>query len=296
MKKKPNFLIIGAMKCATSTLHEQLALQPNIFMTTLKEPNFFSDDERYHKGIQWYLSHFEQAGENDLCGESSTHYSKLPTYGQTVSRLKTHLPHTKFIYVMRHPIDRLISQYIHEWTQRVIDININEAIYKYPELMNYSKYTMQIEPYIHSFGQHQLLPVFFERLLKYPQQELERICDFIGYSSQPQWQIIDAVNVSQERMRQSAWRDILVEAPILRQIRQNFIPKTFRNKVKNLWTMKTKPQLNSENILYLKSIFNQDLKLLGSWLNIELNCDNYKSKILNEKEIFWQSNHHQDSQ
>ena len=55
MNKTPNFIIIGAMKCATSTLHEQLALQPGIFMSQLKEPNFFSNDEEYEKGWNWYL-------------------------------------------------------------------------------------------------------------------------------------------------------------------------------------------------------------------------------------------------
>mgnify|MGYP000427219719 CR=1 FL=1 len=50
MKKLPNFIIIGAMKCATSSLHEQLNQQPGIFMSELKEPNFFSNDEEYNKG------------------------------------------------------------------------------------------------------------------------------------------------------------------------------------------------------------------------------------------------------
>ena len=82
---------------------------------------------------------------------------------------------------------------------------------------------MQIQPFFETFGQDKVLPVFFERLLKYPQTELERICQFIGYPHQPQWQEIKAVNVSRERMRKSAWRDFLVEAPGLKQIRKHFV-------------------------------------------------------------------------
>lgn len=115
--KGPDFIIIGGMKCATSTLHEQLALQPGIFMTSLKEPNFFSNDEEFAKGMDYYQSLFAGAQPQDLCGESSTHYTKLPTYPDTVKRLAEAFPQTKFIYVMRHPIDRLVSQYIHEWTR-----------------------------------------------------------------------------------------------------------------------------------------------------------------------------------
>jgi len=47
----PDFIIIGAMKSATSTLHEQLRLQSGIFMSTPKEPNFFSDELN-----AWYLT------------------------------------------------------------------------------------------------------------------------------------------------------------------------------------------------------------------------------------------------
>ncbi|MGB3560491.1 MAG: sulfotransferase domain-containing protein, partial [Geitlerinemataceae cyanobacterium] len=117
MDKHPDFLIMGAMKCATSTLHEQLALQPGFFMSELKEPNFFSNDEQYARGMDWYLSLFQGAPEHSLCGESSTHYTKLPTYPNTIDRIGKHLPQVKLIYVMRHPIDRLVSQYVHEWSQ-----------------------------------------------------------------------------------------------------------------------------------------------------------------------------------
>lgn len=51
MNKLPDFIIIGAMKCAASSLHEQLAIQSGIFMTELKEPNFFSDNDQYVQGL-----------------------------------------------------------------------------------------------------------------------------------------------------------------------------------------------------------------------------------------------------
>ncbi|WP_330204097.1 sulfotransferase [Cyanobacterium sp. Dongsha4] len=286
MNKKPDFLIIGAMKSATSTLHEQLALQSGIFMTDLKEPNFFSNDEIYQQGIAWYLSQFQDAQSKDICGESSTHYTKLPTYQHTIERISLHVPDVKFIYVMRHPIDRLISQYIHEWTQRIISININQAIYEYPELIAYSQYSFQLQPYFDTFGRDRVLPVFFERLLKYPQTELERIGKFIGYQSEIKWHDLSAVNVSTERMRKSEWRDFLVEAPILKQIRKSIIPQVVRDRIKSLWTMKEKPHLTPENIKHLQLIFDQDLKVLGEWLGVEINCQNYK-QIVNDFSLNW---------
>jgi hypothetical protein len=280
MQKKPDFIIIGAMKCATSTLHEQLAMQPGLFMSELKEPNFFSNDQEYQKGWDWYLSHFADAQTTDLCGESSTHYTKLPTYPQTIERIAQYLPEAKFIYVMRHPIDRLVSQYIHEVTQKVINIDINRAIYEHPELIDYSRYTMQLEPYFATFGQAKILPIFFERMLNSSQAELTKVGKFINYSGNPTWQEnIDAQNVSSERLMKSAWRDFVVEMPGLKQIRQKFIPKSFRNWVKGFWQMKDKPQLTPQNIEVLQGIFDEDLSKLGNWLGIELNCQNFKEIV-----------------
>ena len=59
----PDFVIIGAMKCGTSTLAAQLGAQDGVFMTTPKEPNFFSDDAVFAQGLPWYESLFEAAAE-----------------------------------------------------------------------------------------------------------------------------------------------------------------------------------------------------------------------------------------
>ena len=270
------------MKCATSSLHEQLNQQPGIFMSELKEPNFFSNDEEYNKGSEWYLSHFEEANINDLIGESSTHYTKLPTYPHTIERLQKYLPDAKFIYVMRHPINRLVSQYIHEWSQRVISVGINESIDPHPELLEYSLYTKQLQPYFDTFGQERVLPIFFERMLTTPQTELERICRFIGYKDQPQWyQELNASNVSNQRMIKSAWRDAIVETPGLKQLRRLLVLKSFRTWVRSLWTIKKKPDLTAENIDRLTVIFDEDLAVLGSWLGVDLTCDNFQETVKN---------------
>lgn len=288
MVQYPNFLVIGAMKCATSSLHEQLALQPGIFMTELKEPNFFSNDEQYEKGFEWYSSLFTPETKDILVGESSTHYTKLPTYPETITRIQQDIPNAlslKFVYVMRHPIDRLVSQYIHEWSQRNIPTgkDINAAIHEYPELIAYSQYSMQLKPYFETFGKNRILPVFFEQLIQQPQVELDRICQFLEYPEKPVWQNLDAQNVSSERMRNSAWRDFLVDAPLLSALRKTLVPKSFRTRIRKLWTLSERPQLSAESIEYLEGIFDQDLALLNAWLGYEaLTCANFKEVIKTE--------------
>lgn len=278
MKRGPDFIVIGAMKCATSTLHEQLARQPGIFMSRPKEPNFFSDEENWSKGIDWYDSLFAPAPPAVLCGESSTHYTKLPTYPQTVCRMVEHLPaHTKFIYVMRHPVDRLISHYIHEWTQRVISSSIDQAIDEHPELVAYSQYALQLQPYLDASGPQRVLPVFFEHLSRCPQTELERICEFIGYGRSPRWHDdASEQNASIERLRVSPMRDAIINMPGVKQIRRAFIPKQAREWVKGFWQMKRRPTISPDRLHKITVIFDRDLATLGNWLGLNLCCENFK--------------------
>ena len=288
MSAMPDFIIIGAMKCATSTLHEQLARQPGIFMSSPKEPCFFSDDDAYARGANWYSSLFIDAPQGALCGESSTHYTKLPTYPATIDRMRCHLnDDAKFIYIMRHPIDRLVSQYVHEWTQRVIATDINDAIDQHPELIAYSKYSMQIEPYVRTFGCERVLPMFFERLTAAPQVELTRAYSFIGHAGAATWDnTLKEQNVSSDRMRKSPARDLVINLPGLKLARQKLVPQSVRDRVKSLWMMKQRPIIAPENEIRLRGIFDEDLARLGQLLGLELTCDNFK-QVARETSPVW---------
>ncbi len=249
-------------------------------MSNPKEPNFFSDEERWQRGMKWYQSLFKSAKPNDICGEASTHYTKLPDYPNTIDRIKQNLNNTKFIYVMRHPIDRLISQYIHEWTRRDINTSLEDAIDRYPRLINYSLYSMQLEPYLESFGPSKILPVFQESLILDPTAVLQRICDFISYNKKVCWDYgRNKKNVSSERLRQNKLRDILVWNPISNEIRRRFIPAKLRNRVKKIWQMKETPQLSNKKTQRLIVVFNADLEKLGKWLGLKLTCDNFSSTV-----------------
>ena len=171
-------------------------------MSTPKEPNFFSDDEIYSRGLSWYKGLFSDAKPDDICGESSTHYTKLPDYPDTIARLKSAVPQPKLIYVMRHPIDRLVSHYIHQWSEGVISCDINRAIDRYPELINYSCYGMQLQPYVQAFGTDALLLLQFDDLKQNKGQTLEKIGIFLGLKQPLRWvESQDRDNVSSQRIR-----------------------------------------------------------------------------------------------
>lgn len=283
----PDFMIIGAMKCATSTLHSQLEAQPGIFMSRPKEPNFFSDADQWARGLDWYRSLFSAAAPGDLCGESSTHYSKLPDLPDALPRLKMHVPHAKLIYIMRHPVDRLISHYGHGWLERSIDGPIEAAIDRHPELIDYGRYAMQIVPWLDAFGPLNILPVFFERLTAYPQSEFERIASFLGYRSTPIWRVdLDGENASGTRLRDSRGRDRIVFNPLVTAIRRHLIPQSIRNRIKRKWQMSDRPMLDEAALARVTAVFDKDLTALGGLLGTPLSCATFKAAVT-EKSLEW---------
>jgi hypothetical protein len=265
----PDFVIIGAMKCGTSTLHAQLAAQEGFFMSEPKEPNFFSNDEIYAKGEAWYRGLFAKAPESALKGESSTHYTKLPTYPKTVERLARLIPRAKLIYVMRDPVERLISHYIHEWSQGVIACPIDEAIDKHPELVAYSRYAYQLEPWIARFGREEILSVLFEKMTAEPDAELKRIGAFLGAKGEVAWKRdLEAQNVSAERIRRFPGYSLIVDNPVATALRRALVPRSLRDRVKANLQMRARPELSADRLSRLKDIFERDrgdfVRLMGT--------------------------------
>ncbi len=74
----PNLIVIGAPKCATTSLHYYLGLHPQISMSRNKELGFFVSELNWPKGIEWYKSNF--TGKARIYGESSTHYASYPFF------------------------------------------------------------------------------------------------------------------------------------------------------------------------------------------------------------------------
>ena len=264
------------MKCATSSLHTQLALHEGIFGTEPKEPNYFSDDEQYHRGVDWYASLFSDAAQNDLAGESSTHYTKLPDYPDTIARMKALLPDVKLVYVMRNPIDRLVSHYIHQWTKNVMRGDIEEAVRRHPELVEYGLYAYQLRPYFDAYGCESVLPVFAAALARDPQGQLERVARHIGYPRPVRWDDeLGRQNVSAERIRRFYGYRLLVDSPPMAFLRRRFVPQALRDVVKKRLTMRKRPVLSHATRERLKRTFDADLHTLSGWLGTDLTCDNF---------------------
>lgn len=238
----PDFIIIGAMKCGTTTLAVDIGAQDGVFFTTPKEPNYFSDDEIFAQGEGWYSGLFDGAGPNDLKGEGSTHYTKLPTHPKTLERMDALPDHCRFIYMIRNPVARAMSHYIHEWTHEVITSAPEAAFDDFPELVDYGRYAWQIAPYIKKFGSERIMLTSLEQFKADPQAELDRIAEFLGH---PGFSHVDvgAQNASADRYKPLPMSKLLVHNPVATFLRRHLVPKSVRERIRKARSIQTHPEL-----------------------------------------------------
>jgi hypothetical protein len=195
---------------------------------------------------------------------------------------------------MRHPIDRLISHYVHEVTTGRITEGIHEAIDRHPELVDYGRYSMQLAPYLSTFGPENVLPVFFRRLVRNPQAEFERMGRFLDYPERLQWdETLKPQNVGSERLRHSTLREILVRAPVLTTIRRKVLPRQWTESIKSLWRTPTdRPKLSPELVDRLRACYDDDLGQLGEWLGVRLDCGRFYH-LVGDRSLEWSKATHQ---
>ncbi|MEM1066055.1 MAG: sulfotransferase domain-containing protein [Pseudomonadota bacterium] len=261
----PDFLIIGAMKSGTTTLYAQLAAQNGVFMPALKEPNFFSDNAVYSQGLGWYTGLFQDAPEGACLGEASTHYTKLPTYPETVARLANVLPSPKLVYVLRDPVRRAVSQYLHEWSKREVSGDISSAFNENPRLVEYSCYGKQIAPYVEAFGASAVHLTSLERLRASPAEELAAIGAHIRAPEPLEWQSdIAAQNQSGERWRRLPFQRTLVDNPVAEFARRKLIPKSIRTRVREARRVEATPELPEPIRTRIERVFIEDRARLAA--------------------------------
>ena len=281
MNSPPDFVIIGAMKAATSTLHDQLAQQRGIAMSEPKEPCFFSDDEVFARGLEWYGMCLTAAAEGDLRGESSTHYAKLPSLPHAAERLHAHRPDARIVYVLRQPIDRLVSHFMHGWSEGWYGDSIAEAVERDASLVDYGRYAMQLRPWLDRFGADRVLLVAYDVLRSRPQEELDRLGRFLGADSPLIWRDdLGARNVSTERIRQGWFRRWFVDPAWATALRRAAVPKALRTRVREGMQMRQRPTLAEGDRARLAAIFDADLAELSAWIGRPIRCGTFVDAAL----------------
>jgi sulfotransferase family protein len=233
----PNLVVIGGLKCGTTSLHHYLALHPDVAMSRPKELNFFVAELSWELGADWYASHFERG--RAVRGESSPHYTNRPRFAGVAERMRALLGEARIVYVVRDPIDRLLSHYLHNLGGGYDERPIAEALAD--ERSSYwqrSRYAYQLEPYLDAFGRERVAIVTREELWRDRGTTMTRLFGFLdvdpSFSSpefEREWETGAAKGSGGFRLMDRA-----VRLPGLRALDRNFdrLPERLRWAVERL--------------------------------------------------------------
>ena len=188
----PDFLIIGAPKCGTTSLSNALSRHPEIYIPPIKEIGFFSNDKNWQKGREWYASCFEEAEPNAVIGEASPQYLRAQ---EVPGRIAQTCPKARFVALVRNPVERARSHYWfrcwHGTESRSLRMAFEEELGRFPAwsendyLLPPGCYVKHLNRYVERFGRDRLFVLALRKLSSSPQDALDEVQRFLGTPSYP---------------------------------------------------------------------------------------------------------------
>jgi Sulfotransferase domain len=192
---KPNFLIAGAGKAGTTSLHDYLGQHPEVFMSSFKEPNYFVPNYGYNDWDR-YLSLFRGARDEKAVGESSTGYLYCEN---SPSWIKSVLGQVRIILILRNPARRAASLYwwmvregyedaptfaaaLELESSRICDPAFPETCSEFHHSYYYyatGLYTEQVRRFLETFGRDNVRVYIFEEFAADPRATCRDIFEFL---------------------------------------------------------------------------------------------------------------------
>jgi hypothetical protein len=210
--RPPTFVIPGASKSGTSSLHHYLSAHPDIYMPPEKELHFFSRDANYERGLDAYEAHFTGWDGQQAVGEASPTYFYHGTVWEERSgdvrwvpeddsavRLSEAYPDLDVVITLRNPATRAYSQYwknLRQGHERTLQFEaaIREELRgdrDHRESPNCwvaaNRYPVHLEHWIECFGRDQVKFLVFEEWIDRTEETLREVCEFLGVEPISEW-------------------------------------------------------------------------------------------------------------
>lgn len=193
IKNMIDFVVIGAQKAGTTSLFKYLSIHPDIYIPPEKELAFFSNDEKFKRGIEWYIkTYFDSADPSKLWGDVSPQYM---IYSDVVpERMYNIAPSLKIIAILRNPLDRAFSHYRmairRGWEKRDFETYVRQLIERsetvpdeFDEQKEYlilGEYGRILSQFIKYFPINQIKILFSVYLNSQPITCMEELFSFLG--------------------------------------------------------------------------------------------------------------------
>ncbi len=176
----PQFLIVGAIKAATTWLNFQLQQSPSIFLPD-PEPHFFTRE--YHRGFDWYAGFFRDAKPGQLVGEKTADYLANPDAAERIAAV---LPDVPLVAQLRDPVARAYSDYCMLFRRGTVGANIEDFLdprrAEFRRFLDNGLYHQHLARWQTLFPAEQMLVFLFEDVIDRPDWTIMAVGRHLGLS------------------------------------------------------------------------------------------------------------------
>ena len=288
----PNFFILGAAKAGTTSLYDLLRQHPEVYLSFDKEPMFFSRDDYFARGKEWYgRTYFNEGRSFPLRGEATPHY--LYWAEKVSARLKQVYGDepVKFIVILREPVQRAHAWYwnmVKEGQETLPFVAALKAEEQriaadWAELeshgsMRYGyfrggRYASQIRAYLNDFPMEHFHILLLEDLQRDPAAALKKISAFLGVQADFEFKPVQSNASAAPRSR--GLHQLIRRPSQVKGLAKHLMPFHLRHRLKTLLLKLNQrefqyPEIEADAYQYLKSRFAPEIPELSALIQRDL--------------------------
>ncbi len=274
----PNFLYIGPDKSGSTWMYQMLQQHAECYVPLVKDIYFF--DRYYDRGLDWYASFFRDApADVRAIGELSHDYLFSV---DAAARIQRDLPRVKLFTSLRDPVERSFSQYLYMVRSGMTRGPFEEAVRRYPAIIDNSLYYKHLVRYMESFGPSRLAVFLFDELVADPRGFGRRMFDYLGLEADVELdfdrRVLPASRPRSARMARLAkeganWTRRLGVPGLVGAVKSSTVARWLYTP----YEADNKPSLSTDMRCRLVEIFRPDLERLetlveldlGNWMRVE---------------------------
>jgi len=273
----PNFFIVGAPKAGTTSMYFYLKDHQEIFMSPIKEPNFFSvsiiPSDYFLKPIRdekKYQKLFDGITNEKVIGEATPHYLRDP---HAPKLIRDRIPHAKILIILRNPVERTFSHYLDYHSYGIEKMPFLEAIQSSQWSDHYvegSLYSTQVKRYFDTFGEKQVKVIFLEEMMKYQEETIKEVLDFLevtNYLPKSAAKTFNKFSLPRGKLSQ-----IVLTNTTVRSFSNALLPSSIRNLLREKLLLKNakKPTMSDKERNMLGNLYYDDIQKLHKVIQREL--------------------------